>query len=157
MKKWVLFLFILALAGCSQTDNSTPLFTEEQAVDFEVITHEEKISPVFSQMTPYIIMASDQAQLERLLSQFDVEADIDMTKHNAAMLVTYSDSCGIEVNGVYNKDNKLSVQLAVPEGDTACKEIGIPHTLIIAVEKDDYDMVELYHGDIIKASLNMKK
>ncbi len=157
MKKWSLLFLVFMLIGCSQTTGTTPLFTEKEAVPFEIVTYEEKISPVFTQLAPYIILAKTEDHLQQLLAQFDVEATVDMTTKDAVMLVTYSDSCGVMVNNVYDNDRKLSVQLTSAAMDKeSCEKVTTPHTFVLAVDKQEYEKVQLYDGDIIKSSLDLQ-
>lgn len=160
MKKWMLFLLTLFIVGCSNKEEDIILFSEEQAIPFEVIVHEEKIAPIFNSMAPYILYAQTEGQLKELLARFDLETPVDMTTSDALFLVTYSDSCGITVDGVYNKEGILSVQLGLPEGvdaGTECGKTDIPHTFLIEVDKQDYEKVQLYNGIIIKSSVDVKE
>lgn len=160
MKKWVLFLLTLFIVGCSNKDEDKILFSEDQAVPFEVIVHEQKMAPIFESMAPYILYAQTEGQLKELLARFDLKTPVDITTSDALFLVTYSDSCGIAVDGVYNKEGQLAVQLGLPEdvdAATACDKTGIPHTFLIEVDKQDYDKVQLYNGDIIKSSVEVKE
>ncbi|ATP40075.1 Fe-S oxidoreductase [Solibacillus sp. R5-41] len=157
MKKYWIFLLLLVLAGCSSSNNDgAMLFTEKQAVPFEIVKYEEKIAPVYESLVPYISYASTEGQLKELQARFKVEGfTVDMDNYMAVFLVTYSDSCGIAVDGVYNDAGKLAVQLMDVQG-TNCEKEGIPHTFVLQVPKQDYEKVQFYNGNIIKSSTEIK-
>ena len=159
MKKWWLFFLTIIMVGCSNKDEDIDLFTEEQAVPYEVIVHQEKIAPILESMVPYIAFAETEGQLKELSGRFHLEAPIDMTTSSAVFLGTYSDSCGIAIDGVYDNDGILSVQLGLPEGvdkETACDTKGIPHTFLLEVDKKDYKKVQLFNGVIIKSTFEVR-
>lgn len=151
MKKYMLFLLIFLIAGCS-SNSDVELFSESQAVPFEIVKYEEKIAPIYESLVPHIAYAKTEGQLKELQGRFKVDGfTIDMDKYFAVFLVTYSDGCGIAVDGVYNQDGKLVTQLLAAEGPD-CDEKGVPHTFVLQVEKQDYEKVQLYNGNIIKSS-----
>lgn len=158
MKKYWIFLLILVLAGCSSSDNDGAMqFTEKQAVPFEIVHYEDKIAPIYESLVPYISYAETEGQLKELQKRFQVEDfTVDMDNYMAVFLVIYSDSCGIAVDGVYNDAGKLAVQLMDVKGGN-CKKEGIPHTFVLQVAKQDYEKVQLYNGNIIKSSTEIKK
>ncbi|MEG0473684.1 MAG: Fe-S oxidoreductase [Solibacillus sp.] len=157
MKKYWIFLLLFVLAGCSDGDNdSTMQFTEEHAVPFEIAYYEEKIAPVYESLVPYISYAETEGQLIEMQKRFQLdEFTLDMDNYTAVFLVTYSDSCGIAVDGVYNDTGKLAVQLLEAQGED-CKKEGTPHTFVLQVDKQDYEKVQLYNGNIIKSSTEVK-
>lgn len=143
---------LLLLAACSSNEEKGPMFTEKQAVAFEIVKYEEKIAPIYESLVPYIAYAQTAGQLEELKARFQVDGfDIDLETHMAAFIVTYSDGCGIAVDGVYDYQNYLAVQLFDIGGDK-CDEEGVPHTFVLKVDKKDYEKVQLYNGNIIKSS-----
>lgn len=157
MKKYWLFLLIVLLVGCSGAEKDVPLFTKEQAVPFEIVKYEEKIAPVYEQLVPHIAYAETANQLEALKGRFDIEdLSMDMDQYFAVFIVTYSDSCGIAVDGVYNNGGLLSVQLLTASGK-ACDEKAVPHTFVLQVEKGDYQKVQLFNGDVIKSSMDVEQ
>lgn len=156
MRKVGILLFLFVLAGCSNASDGATPFTESQAVPFEIIQYEEKIAPIYETLVPYISYAKNEAQLSELQKRFKMDAfTMDLDKYMAVFLVTYSDSCGIAVDGAYNDAGKLAVQLMEPKGDT-CKKEGIPHTFVLQVAKGDYEKVQLYNGNTIKSSTEVK-
>lgn len=156
MKKYLFAMILLLLAGCSNGESTKVKFTEQQAVPFEIIKYDEKIAPIYESLVPHIAYANTQAQFESLQARFDVDNfTLDMDKYMAVFIVTYSDSCGTSVDNVYNHDNYLAVQL-IDNGGQACKEEGVPHTFVLQVEKDQYEKVELYNGNIIKSSVDVE-
>lgn len=157
MKKVGIILLLLMLAGCSSADKGAMPFTEEQAVPFEIVQYEEKIAPIYETLVPYISYAKNEAQLTELQKRFKMDKfTMDFGNYMAVFLVTYSDSCGIAVDGVYNDAGKLAVQLMEPKGDN-CKKEGIPHTFVLQVAKQDYEKVQLYNGNTIKSSTEVKE
>lgn len=157
MKKYLFtILLLLLIAGCSNGESKSVKFTEQQAVPFEIVKYDEKIAPIFMSLVPHIAYASTQAQFESLQARFDVDNfSIDLEKYIAVFLVTYSDSCGTMVDGVYNHNGHLSVQLMDNLG-SSCDEQGVPHTFVLQVEKDQYEKVQLYNGNIIKSSADVE-
>ncbi|WP_413363376.1 Fe-S oxidoreductase [Lysinibacillus sp. 3P01SB] len=156
MKKYWIFLLIVLLVGCSGREEAAPLFTDDQAVPFQIVKYEEKIAPVYEQLVPHIAYAKTEGQLEALKGRFDIEnLSMDMEQYFAVFIVTYSDSCGIAVDGVYNKDGLLSVQLLSASGE-ACDETPEPHTFVLQVEKGEYEKVQLYNGNVIKSSMDVE-
>lgn len=158
MKKYLFGIFLLLfVAGCSNGENTSVRFTEQQAVPFEIMKYDEKIAPVFMSLVPHIAYANTQAQFESLQARFDVENfSIDMEKYIAVFIVTYSDSCGTMVDGVYNHNGHLSVQL-IDSGGASCEEKATPHTFVLQAEKGQYEKVELYNGNIIKSSVDVEE
>ena len=158
MKKYVLLLMtLLVLAACSSKEEKGPMFSEKQAVPFEIVKYEEKIAPIYESLVPHIAYAKTEGQLEELKARFQVDGfDIDLEKYMAAFVVTYSDSCGIAVDGVYDYKNYLAVQLFDIGGDK-CDEEGVPHTFVLQVDKKEYEKVQLYNGNIIKSSTEVEK
>lgn len=157
MKKYgiSLLLVVLALTGCDGGAKSTPTFAEDKAVPFEIVKYEEKIAPVYESLVPYVAYAKTAGQLEELQARFQVEGvTMDMENYFAVFIVTYSNSCGIAVDSVYNHDGNLAAKLLPVEGSN-CKEEGVPHTFVLQVEKQDYEKVQLYNGDIIKSSVEV--
>ena len=158
MKKlaFALMMITLLLAGCGGGSKG-PLFTEKMAKSFEIVKYEEKIAPVYANLVPHIAYAKTEGQLEVLKARFQVEdVDIDMDTHMAVFVVTKSDSCGVAVNGVYDRDGMLSVQLLTPEHGN-CDVDPVPHTFVLQVEKADYDRVQLYDDVILKSSMEIKE
>ncbi len=158
MKKYVLLLMtMLLLAACSSEGEKGPMFTKKQAVAFEIVKYEEKIAPIYESLVPHIAYAKTEGQLEELKARFQVDGfDIDMENYMAAFIVTYSDGCGVALDGVYDYQNYLAVQLFDIGGDK-CDEEGVPHTFVVQVEKKDYEKVQLYNGNIIKSSTEVAK
>ena len=156
MKKlaFALMMITLLLAGCGGGSKG-PLFTEKMAKPFEIVKYEEKIAQVYAGLVPYIAYAKTEGQLESLKSRFQVDGfDINMDTHMAVFVVTNSDSCGIAVNGVYDRDGMLSVQLLTPKHGK-CDVDPVPHTFVLQVEKGDYERVQLYDDVILKSSMEI--
>lgn len=144
------------LAGCSGTTNETVKFTDKQAVPFEIVKYEEKIAPIYESLVPYIAYAETAGQLKELQARFQVdEFTMDTEKYSAVFIVTYSDSCGIALDGVYNHDGILAAQLMNIKAQN-CEEEGVPHTFVLQVEKHAYEKVQLYNEEIIKSSTEIK-
>lgn len=158
MKKLGIYLLfaVLALVACDGGENSTPTFTENEAVPFEIVKYEEKIAPVYESLVPYIAYAETEGQLKELQGRFKVDGfTMDMDQYFAVFIVTYSDSCGIAVDGMYQHDGTLAAKLQPVVGN-ACEEEAMPHTFVLKVEKQDYKKVQLFNGDIIKSSIDVK-
>jgi hypothetical protein len=150
-----LLLAVMTLVACDGGENSAPAFTEDEAVPFEIVKYEEKIAPVYGSLVPYIAYAETEGQLKELQGRFQVDDfTMDMDQYFAVFIVTYSDSCGIAVEGMYEHEGTLAAKLQPVEGN-ACKEDGIPHTFVLQVEKQDYNKVQLYNGNIIKSSIDV--
>lgn len=158
MKKWLgLLLVVLLLAGCSGSGNKGPLFTSSMAIPFEVVKYEEKIAPVYNGLAPHIAYAKTEGQLESLKVRFQVEdVEIDMDNYMAVFIVVNSDSCGIFVDSVYNRDSLLSVQLMKPSHEK-CDVDPIPHTFVLQVEKDDFTKVQLFEDVVLKSTMEIKE
>lgn len=158
MKKLGIFLLfvVFALTACDGGENSAPTFTEDEAVPFEILKYEEKIAPVYESLVPTIAYAETESQLKELQGRFKVDDfTMDMEKYFAVFIATYSDSCGIAVDGVYLHEGTLAAKL-MPVAGSNCKEERKPHTFVLQVEKQDYNKVQLYNGDIIKSSTDVK-
>ena len=151
-----LLFVVMTLAACDGGKNSAPTFTENEAVPFEIVKYEEKIAPIYESLVPYIAYAETEGQLKELQGRFKVDNfTMDMDQYFAVFIVTYSDSCGIAVDGMYQHDGTLAAKLQPVEGD-ACEEEPMPHTFVLKVEKQDYKKVQLFNGDIIKSSIDVK-
>lgn len=156
MKKYMVFLLAVLLVGCSGAKTDTPLFATEEAVSFEIAGYEEKVDPVLGSVIPHIAYAKTQAQFEGVKARFDMEhVEMDMNESFAIFIVTYSTSCGIAVDQVYNKDGKLSAQLIEVEGQD-CGDVNVPHTFVLKVDQGDYSQVQLFNGNIIKSSVDVE-
>ena len=158
MKKYALILLIVLLAGCSNS-NGEPKpsqFTAEEAVSFEIVAYEDKIAPVYAQLVPHIAYAETEAQLELLKARFDMEQlEVDITDSIVLFVVAYSDTCGIAMDGVYNHNGLLSAQMMDVTGD-ACEKGPVPHTFVLKVPQADYEKVQLFNGNIMKSSMDIK-
>ena len=156
MKKLGFLVMLLLLTGCSSTSTSNAKFTENQAVSFDIVKYADSIAPIYESLVPYIAYANTEGQLKELQARFQMDGfTMDMEKYLAVFLVTYSNDCGISVDGVYDVDRKLSVQLLESSGD-ACGGNGQPHTFVLQVDKSDYDKVQLYNGNVIKSSVDIE-
>ena len=158
MKKMIGFLLlVILLAGCTNSENAKQAFTEKMAKPFEIVKYEEKIAPVYGSLVPHIAYAKTEGQLESLKARFQVDDfDIDMDKNMALFIVVNSDSCGILVDGVYERDGSISAQLIKPVSDS-CEVDPVPHTFVVQVEQGDYERVQLYDGNILKSSMEIKE
>ena len=153
----VLLFIVMVLTACDEVENSSPTFTEDEAVPFEIVKYEEKIAPVYGTLVPHIAYAETEGQLKELQGRFQVDGfTMDMEKYFAVFIVTYSNSCGIAPDGMYNHNGTLAARLLPVEGPNCKEEEGMPHTFVIQVEKQDYEKVQLYSGDIIKSSMDVK-
>ena len=157
MKKFLLAIFLLLLTGCSDGEEKQHTkFTEQQAVPFELVHYEEKIAPIYESLVPHIAYASTPSQFESLQGRFNVgDFSIDMDNYMAVFIVTYSNGCGVSVDGVYDHDGYLAVQLIDSNGKS-CDAEGVPHTFVLQVEKNQYEKVQLYNGEIIKSSVDVE-
>lgn len=158
MKKFLLAIFLLLLAGCSDGEGKQQhtKFTEQQAVPFELVHYEEKIAPIYESLVPHIAYANTQSQFESLQGRFNVaDFSIDLDNYMAVFIVTYSNSCGVVVDGVYEHDGYLAVQLIDSNGKS-CDVEGVPHTFVLQVEKNQYKKVQLFNGEIIKSSVDVE-
>ena len=158
MKKLGVFILFIALmlTACDDVENSSPTFSKDEAVPFEIVKYEEKIAPVYGTIVPHIAYAETEEQLKELQGRFQVDGfTMDMEKYFAVFFVTYSNSCGIVPDGMYHHKGTLAVRLIPVEGPH-CKEEGMPHTFVLKVEKQDYDRVQLYSGNVIKSSMDVE-
>lgn len=158
MKKYVLFLLTLLLAGCSNSNGEAKpsQFTTDEAVSFEIVAYEEKIAPVYAQLVPHIAYAETDAQFELLKARFDMpQLEVDITDSIVLFVVTHSDTCGIAMDGVYNHNGLLSAQLMDVTGN-ACKKEPVPHTFVLKVPQAEYEKVQLFNGNIMKSSMDIK-
>ncbi|MGN7477500.1 Fe-S oxidoreductase [Solibacillus silvestris] len=156
MKKYILAVFVLLLAGCSSGEGAKNKFTEQQSVPFEIVHYEERIAPIYESLVPHIAYANTQSQFELLQGRFKVDNfSVNMDKYMAVFIVTYSNGCGIAIDGVYDHDGYLAVQLLESDKKTCDKE-GVPHTFVLQVEKKKYEKVQLYNGHIIKSSADVE-
>ena len=133
MKKIGIYLLfaVMALVACDGGENSAPTFTEDEAVPFEIVKYEEKIAPVYESLVPYIAYAETEGQLKELQGRFKVDGfTMDMDRYFAVFIVTYSDSCGIAVDGMYDHEGTLATKLQPVEG-ADCKEERTPHTFVL--------------------------
>ena len=158
MKKYILFLLTaLLLVACGNELTEEEKFVPGKPVSFEIVKYEEKIAPIYMQQVPHIAYAINEAQLNVLKQKFEVEdIEIDMEKYMALFVVTQSDSCGVIADGVYDNDNKLSVQLIAPASDN-CEVDPVDHTFVLQVAHADYEKVQLYNGKVLKSSMDIKE
>lgn len=159
MKK-ILFLAVMAvlLVACgNENGESRATFTEKNAVPFLIVDYDEKIAPIYMNQVPYMAYAETEPQFELLKKRFQLDEGLqmDMNKSIALFIVSQSNSCGIVPDGVYNVDGKLSVQLMEPTGDK-CEPEPLDHTFVLEVPKADYEKVQLYNGNVIKSSVDIK-
>lgn len=156
MKKWLLALVVVVLAGCSSGKQTESQFTTTEAIPFEIAGYAEMIDPVYGSLVPHIAYAKTAAQFAAVKARFDMEhVDVDMEQYMALFIVTYSDGCGIAVDGVYNDNGKVAVQL-LPGTGTQCDEEGVPHTFVLKIAHGDYEKVQLYNGNTIKSSMDVE-
>lgn len=158
MKKIIVLIAMLTLllVGCGNKNNE-PLFTEEMAIPFEILNYEEKIAPVLENVVPYIAYAKTEGQLASLESRFKVEnVDIDLNDYMALFVVVKTNSCGVSVSNVFDRDGIVSVQLELPESDN-CDDDPVPHTFVLKVPKGNYEKVQLYSGVVLKSTLDIKE
>ncbi|MER2107391.1 MAG: Fe-S oxidoreductase [Solibacillus sp.] len=156
MKKWLFAFCLMLLAGCSSGEQEESQFTTDEAIPFEIAGYEQMIDPVYGSVVPHIAYAKTESQFESVKARFDMEhVDIDMNEFMALFIVTYSDGCGIAVDGVYDHNNNVSVQLLPGTGDSCDKE-GVPHTFVLKVAQGDYEKVQLFNGNTIKSSMDIE-
>lgn len=158
MKKMIVLvaMLTLVLVGCGSKNNG-PLFTEEMAVPFGIVNYEEKIAPVLENVVPYIAYAKTEGQLASLAARFKMEnVEIDLNEYMALFIVVKTNSCGVSLSNVFDRDGILSVQLELPESDN-CDDEPMPHTFVVKVPKGDYEKVQLYSGVILKSTLDIKE
>lgn len=156
MKKWLFAFCIVLLAGCSSEKQTESQFTADEAIPFEIVGYEEKIDPVYGSLVPHIAYAKTEGQFNSVKARFDMEhVEVDMNESMALFIVTYSDGCGIAVDGVYNYKGSVAVQLLPGTGDNCGKE-GVPHTFVLKVDKADYEKVQLFNGNTIKSSMDVE-
>lgn len=159
MKKYFLFLLLTALflVACSDGTANEKSLKPGDPVAFELVTYEEKIAPIYMQQAPFIAYAVNEQQFELLRTKFDVKnTEIDMDKYMAVFVVAQSNSCGVVADGVYDNENKLSVQLIAPSSDS-CGEEQMDHTFVLQVEHEYYEKVQLYIGNVLKSSMDIKE
>lgn len=159
MKKFLLLaVMAILLAACgNEGEESKVTFTEKNAVPFEIVNYMEEIAPVYMNQVPHIAYAETEPQFELLKKRFQLNESLqmDMNESIALFVVSQSDSCGIITDGVYNVDGKLSVQLIEPTGDQ-CDIEPMYHTFLLEVPKSDYEKVQLFNGNVIKSSMDIK-
>lgn len=157
MKKFLFALSLVFLVGCS--DSEAPYesqFSTNDAIPFEIAGYEEMIDPVYGSLVPHIAYAKTEAQFHAVRERFDMgHVEVDMEESMALFVVTYSDSCGIAVDGVYNHEGKVSVQLLNGTGED-CSEEGVPHTFVLKIDQGDYEKVQLFNGNTIKSSMDVE-
>ena len=159
MKKLLLLAVMsILLVACGGGDSKEKVsFTERNAVPFLLVDYEEKIAPIYMNQVPYIAYAETEPQFELLKKRFQIDEslEMDMNEKIALFVVSQSNSCGIVPDGLYNIEGKLSVQLIEPTGDH-CKTEPMNYTFVIEVDKGEYDKVQLFNGDVIKSSMDIK-
>lgn len=156
MKKWLIAVLLVLLAGCSGEKQTESQFKDSPAIPFEIVGYEEKIDPVYGALVPHIAYAKTESQFNSVKARFDMEhVDVNMDESMALFVVTYSDSCGIGVESVYNNEGKVSVQLVEGQGNDCGKE-GVPHTFVLKVAQGDYEKVQLFNGNVIKSSMDVE-
>ena len=158
MKKFLVILLAIVLAGCSNSASEEQKdFKPGVEIPFEIAAYMEDIAPIYMNQVPYIAYAKTEGQLTSLKKRFKIENfDMDMDKYFAVFVVSQSNSCGIVPENVYNDDNKVAVQLIEPSSDD-CDVEPMNHTFVIQVEKADYEKVQLYNGNILKSSMDIKE
>lgn len=159
MKKLLLVaVMAIFLVACGDGNGENKVtFTENNAVPFLLVDYEEKIAPIYMNQVPYIAYAETEPQFELLKKRFQLDESLEMNMNEkiALFVVSQSNSCGIIPDGVYNMDGKLSVQLIEPTGEH-CETEPMDHTFVIEVDKGDYDKVQLFNGEVIKSSMDIK-
>ena len=156
MKKYLIFLLAIVLVACSGESTEEEKYVPGKSIPFEIVKYMDTIAPIYMQQVPHIAYAENEEQFEYLRQKFQVtDVEMDMDQYFAAFIVTQSDSCGIVVDGVYDNKNKLSVQLLAPQLEK-CDVEPISHTFVIQVDKADYEKVQLYNGNIMKSSMDVK-
>lgn len=159
MKKLLAFaIMAILLAACGNEGGEEKVtFTEKNAVPFLIADYYEKIAPIYMNQVPHIAYAETKPQFDLLRQRFQLKEDlnVDIEENIALFVVSQSNSCGIVVDGVYNIDGKLSVQLIEPTGDQ-CEPEPLDHTFVLQVPKGDFEKVQLYNGNVIKSSMDIK-
>lgn len=158
MKKYILFLLTaLLLVACGSESANQEKFVPGEPVEFEIVKYENKIAPIYMQQVPHIAYAINEGQFNILKEKFDVgDLPIDFEKEMAVFVVAQSDSCGLMADSTYNNDGKLSVQLLAPNSDK-CDVEPMDHTFVLKVAHNDYEKVQLYIGNILKSSMDIKE
>lgn len=160
MKKFLWVILAVVLAGCSNNSASEEkqTFKPGDQMPFEIAAYTENIAPIYMNLVPYIAYAKTEGQLESLKARYQIDNfDMDMDKYMAVFVVTQSNSCGIIPDGVYNDKNKVAVQLIEPTGDECDEDEPMNHTFVIQVEKAEYEKVQLYNGNVLKSSMDIKE
>ena len=156
LKKIMMLVFVLLLAACSSDDSESKVaLNPSDAVAFEIVQYADKIAPVYAGLVPTIAYAQTQGQFDVLKERFGLgEKDftVDMENNVVAFVVSYSGSCSIAVDSVYNDDNMLAVKLVEPQNDS-CEPTQEEHTFVISTPKEAYERAQLYNGEVIKASI----
>ena len=159
MKKLFVLLFALLLVACGgeEEDKKTSL-SPKDTVPFEIVHYAENIAPVYAGLVPTVAYAQTEGQFDVLKDRFDLadaNFEVDMEQNVVAFVVTYSGSCGIAVDSVYDDQNKLAVKLMEPQ-NSSCEPTQEPHTFVISTPKKAYEKAQLYLGNVIKASVEAK-
>lgn len=158
MKKYILFLLTaLFLVACGDEAAKEEVFKPGKPVPFELVAYEEKIAPIYVQQAPHIAYAINEEQFNVLRKKFDVEnTNIDMDQYMAVFVVAQSNSCGVMADGAYDNKNKFSIQLLASTSDS-CEDEQMDHTFVIQTEKANYEKVQLYIGNVLKSSMDIKE
>lgn len=163
MKKLLAFaamMLVLVLAACGNDqpeEKEAALFKESMAIPFQIVKYEEKIAPVYGNLVPYIAYAKTEGQLAELSERFQIgEVDIDMDKEMAVFVAANSNSCGYVINTVFDNETKLSVQATTSKADS-CDDDPVPHTFVLKVDKADFTKVQLYEGNVLKSTMDIKE